>query len=460
MSDGAPSGAYLTDGGERTHVNGSANQTIDVHEGVPIPGDFSAGSAFTPATQARRRFIEDKGAGDNVAAERAEMLARVLAPSGDCLPRIKLGAAGGAGEASAGWLGAEVASRANTTQPIRRAQRRTLTPNGGESSFPLSVASATTFVAACVVAAGAAFARHKSLPAPPAASVSAMVAEASLPVKDQVLGHYAVEEAPHSDLRPVLGDGSCAQQQRARSCQCRTRPGGMASSSRPSPGERSHSSSPLMSLPLVLSTHVPPTRPLHSCPSHSSSPLMSLPLVLSTHVPPTRPLHSCPSHSSSPLMSLPLVLSTHVPPTRPLHSCPSHSSSPLMSLPLVLSTHVPPTRPLHSCPSHSSSPLMSLPLVISFHAPRWVGPSISVPLNPLARCQCARQPSPSFPFLPTPMSHLKRPPSTFNFFLPLPLSRPASQRPVRDQQSVFYGVKAARNQNIRQRAKVPRGDVG
>ncbi|CAI6007309.1 unnamed protein product, partial [Closterium sp. NIES-65] len=208
MSDGAPSGAYLTDGGERTHVNGSANQTIDVHEGVPIPGDFSAGSAFTPATQARRRFIEDKGAGDNVAAERAEMLARVLAPSGDCLPRIKLGAAGGAGEASAGWLGAEVASRANTTQPIRRAQRRTLTPNGGESSFPLSVASATTFVAACVVAAGAAFARHKSLPAPPAASVSAMVAEASLPVKDQVLGHYAVEEAPHSDLRPVLGDGS------------------------------------------------------------------------------------------------------------------------------------------------------------------------------------------------------------------------------------------------------------
>ncbi|CAI5465326.1 unnamed protein product [Closterium sp. Yama58-4] len=191
-----------------THINGSTNQPIELNDSVPIPADFSAGSAVSPATQARRRFIEDKGAGDNVAAERAEMLARVLAPSGDCLPRIKLGAALGAGEASAGWAGAEGATRANTTQPIRRAQRRSLTPNGGESSFPLSVASATTFVAACVVAAGAAFARHKSLPTPPAASVSAMVAPASLPVKDQVLGHYAVEEAPQSDLRPVLGDGS------------------------------------------------------------------------------------------------------------------------------------------------------------------------------------------------------------------------------------------------------------
>ncbi|CAI7766069.1 unnamed protein product [Closterium sp. NIES-53] len=190
-------------------INESTNQRIELDDRVSISADFPAGSAISPATQARRRFIEDKGAGDNVAAERAEMLARVLAPSGDYLPRIKLGAAGGAEEASAGWLGAEGATRANTTQPIRRAQRRTVTPSSSSSSSsPLSVASATTFVAACVVAAGAAFARHKSLPTPPAASVSAMVAPASLPVKDQVLGHYAVEEAPHNDLRPVMGDGS------------------------------------------------------------------------------------------------------------------------------------------------------------------------------------------------------------------------------------------------------------
>ncbi|CAI7911492.1 unnamed protein product [Closterium sp. NIES-53] len=154
-------------------INESTNQRIELDDRVSISADFPAGSAISPATQARRRFIEDKGAGDNVAAERAEMLARVLAPSGDYLPRIKLGAAGGAEEASAGWLGAEGATRANTTQPIRRAQRRTVTPSSSSSSSsPLSVASATTFVAACVVAAGAAFARHKSLPTPPAASVS------------------------------------------------------------------------------------------------------------------------------------------------------------------------------------------------------------------------------------------------------------------------------------------------
>ncbi|CAI7840226.1 unnamed protein product [Closterium sp. NIES-54] len=144
-------------------INESTNQRIELDDRVSISADFPAGSAISPATQARRRFIEDKGAGDNVAAERAEMLARVLAPSGDYLPRIKLGAAGGAEEASAGWLGAEGATRANTTQPIRRAQRRTVTPSSSSSSSsPLSVASATTFVAACVVAAGAAFARHKS----------------------------------------------------------------------------------------------------------------------------------------------------------------------------------------------------------------------------------------------------------------------------------------------------------
>ncbi|CAI5974240.1 unnamed protein product [Closterium sp. NIES-64] len=333
------------------------------HEGVPIPGDFSAGSAVTPATQARRRFIEDKGAGDNVAAERAERLARVLAPSGDCLPRIKLGAAGGAGEASAGCDGGT-----------------------GHCAKPLS--------------GGVGAARNMISSGPPSLQFFL-----STPLVPQVLGHYAVEEAPHSDLRPVLGPMAAQLTFPPLSCRFLRPPSVQRAQQRARSFLSMQDAARRDGIFLTpLSGWSAPTRPLHSCPSHSSSPLMSLPLVLSNNVPliptrlstscpSTRPLHSCPSHSSSPLTVL-------------------HSSSPLMSLPLVLSTHVPSLLvPLHSCPSHLSSP----PTLV--HTPRWVGPSISVPLNPLARASVHDNPPHRFPSSQLHVAS-QNASSTFNFFLP------------------------------------------
>ncbi|CAI5523527.1 unnamed protein product [Closterium sp. Naga37s-1] len=221
-------------------INESTNQRIELDDRVSISADFPAGSAISPATQARRRFIEDKGAGDNVAAERAEMLARVLAPSGDYLPRIKLGAAGGAEEASAGWSVrcTRMPTLPSHTPHASHAPHTFHEPLTLIHPFP-SIPSALRFSYLSALT--------RSLPSPsfstlfltrtplphshPSSSLSPLfrthpsltltILPDSLPAGQfllslsphlpshyPVLGHYAVEEAPHNDLRPVMGDGS------------------------------------------------------------------------------------------------------------------------------------------------------------------------------------------------------------------------------------------------------------